>query len=665
MSNSTTTSQVLTALERSGFSITKSGAGWKSRCPNHSGKSQSLSIDNGDNGAVLLHCFSGCTFENVLHSLGLDQANGAKRIVATYDYDGKFETVKYSPKGFKQRRKTASGEWAWNLKGVALRLYRQDDLMAAGAAEVYVVEGEKDVETLRQHDLLAVTNHGGAGKWRKAHTAALVAAGCTSVTIFPDDDEAGRKHGEQVAASCKAAGLAVKVCELPAKDVSAFLDVNGDKAALLALATAAAEWTPQPKSNTSIDVLTQADSATAGATFDRKDASTLETVFEQLGWQTRHNLRSMRCEWSVDSGTTWASTTDRMEKKFRRTIAETYSYHCTRDGKKAIRPLVFGRDAWDEFTGAILADHEVDPFRLWLEEALPRWDGVRRLHRLLTDMFKAEDSPLTRWASTALLLGPVQRCFEPGCKLDEIVILVGGQGIGKSTLLSHLLPQTQPDWFSDSLTMSDNLQKMVEALQGRVVCELSDLQGFRKADMQSLKAFITRRDDGSVRLSFRRNPETALRRCVLVGTADRLECLPNDSAGLRRFVPVVCPKGTNVESFMAAHRLQLWSEALSQYRESNGATRANLPRSLMTVQTERAEDHRRKDEVVEDSVADITGDGYTMLQLCQRTNPTTDPSDRKALGRLGDALRLAGWVKRRERDDDGKLVYLWRRGGGA
>ena len=403
-----------------------------------------------------------------------------------------------------------------------------------------------------------------------------------------------------------------------------------------------------------------ASEAATSRTFPRKDATALEAVFEQLGWQTRYNLRSMRGEWSTDSGATWKSTTDRMEKKKRREIAETFSYRTVKEGKKVIRPLIYGRESWDEHVGAILADHEVDPFRLWLE-GLPRWDGTKRLHRLLADLFKATDSPLTRWASTALLLGPVQRCFEPGCKLDEIVILVGGQGIGKSTLLSHLLPQTQPDWFSDSLTMSDNLQKMVEALQGRVVVELSDLQGFRKADMQSLKAFITRRDDGSVRLSFRRNPETMQRRCVLVGTADRSECLPNDSAGLRRFVPVECLEGCDVEGFMASHRTQLWAEATALFRESNGATRANLPRNLMAVQTERAEDHRRKDQVVEDSVADITGDGFTMLELCQRTNPTTDPSDRKALGRLGDALRLAGWTKRRERDESGNLKYLWRR----
>ena len=117
MSNSNTPSQVLTALESHGYRITPTTKGWKSICPAHSGKSQSLSIDTGATGAALLHCFSGCEYEDVLRALGLDQANGDKRIVASYDYDGFFQTVRYSPKAFKQRRKTASGEWAWNLKG--------------------------------------------------------------------------------------------------------------------------------------------------------------------------------------------------------------------------------------------------------------------------------------------------------------------------------------------------------------------------------------------------------------------------------------------------------------------------------------------------------------------------------------------------------------------
>ena len=242
----TTSQQVIGALEAHGCKPKRSGAGWKAKCPAHDGKTQSLSVDEGDTGKAVIHCFSGCEYPAVMRALGLDQEASAKRnIIAVYDYDGYFETVRYSPKGFAQRRKLASGDYAWNLKGTPTRLYRQTYLMESKHTEVFVVEGEKDVETLRSHEVLAVTNHGGAGKWRAAHTAALVAAGVKAVVVIPDNDEPGHQHGNKVAAECNRAGLAVKVLELPAHDASLYMAGPGsNRASLLALAAKAATWTP-------------------------------------------------------------------------------------------------------------------------------------------------------------------------------------------------------------------------------------------------------------------------------------------------------------------------------------------------------------------------------------------------------------------------------------
>ena len=405
------------------------------------------------------------------------------------------------------------------------------------------------------------------------------------------------------------------------------------------------------------DTIRSASGAGKALTFPRKDADSLEAALAALGITARYNLRSWCAELSTGDGTTWTRTDDRSSADVRRVIAGKFSYQLA--GGKGIAPLRFGLDSWSEHLNALLHHLEVDPFLLWLE-ALPQWDGTKRLHRLLVDTFKAEENPLTSWASTSLCLGPIQRAYEPGCKLDQIVVLIGAQGIGKSSLLSCLLPSTEPDWFSDSLSMTDDLKKRVEALQGRVIVELSDLQGFTKADMQSMKSFITRRDDGSVRLSFRHNPETALRRCILVGTSDRAECLPNDSAGNRRFVPVVCREGCNVERFMDAHREQLWAEALSIYM--GGEVRADLPRNLGLSQSERAESHRRSDELVEDVVGAIEGEGpHTMVELCQMFLSPISPSDRRSVNRLADALHLAGWSKQQERVPNGNRVYLWRK----
>ena len=172
-----------------------------------------------------------------------------------------------------------------------------------------------------------------------------------------------------------------------------------------------------------------------------------------------------------------------------------------------------------------------------------------------------------------------------------------------------------------------------------------------------MKAYISRRDDGATRLSYRRDPETALRRFILVGTSNDQECLPNDPSGNTRFVPIQCGAGSHVEPYLDAHREQLWAEGLARYRYGE---RANLPRDLMDLQAEHGERHRRKDQVIEDAVEEIVGDGpSTIGDLCRLVGISS--SDRRAVSRLADALRMKGWTKNRERVPNGTRVYTWRK----
>ena len=390
-------------------------------------------------------------------------------------------------------------------------------------------------------------------------------------------------------------------------------------------------------------------SEAAVSTFPRKDADALEAALGSLVITFRYNLRAMQAEISTDGGP-WTKTTDRSNADLRRVIEGKFSYRLAHG--KGIAPLRFGVESFTEHLNALLHHLEVDPFKVWLE-SLPEWDGAARLDKLLPDCLGATDGPLTRWAGNYLTLGAVQRTYEPGGLLREIPILIGPQRAGKSQLLSNLLPPEKPDWFSDSVCVSDPTQKRVEGMLGRVIVELSELTGFRRAEVESLKAFISRRDDGATRLAYRRDPETALRRCILVGTSNDVECLPNDPSGNTRFVPIQCGEGSHVEPYLDAHRVQLWAEGLELYR--NGE-RANLPRELMGLQAEHGEIHRRKDSIIEDEVAGITGDGpFTIKEICDSTF-----TDDKDVRRLGDALRLAGWTKNHERAN-GSRVYLWRK----
>ena len=261
-----TIQDVIAALERAGCHPKQTGDRWQAHCPAHEDSTPSLSITQGHTQDILIKCFAGCSWKDVLGKLGLYNApsltvhRGGKPklgpIVATYDY-GTYQVVRYQPKTFRQRRPDGLGGWIWDLKGVTPRLYHQDSL--TGSETAIVVEGEKDVDRLRALGpgwKSATCNSGGAansrstGKWRAAHTAALQAAGVKRVIVYPDNDVPGQTHAQDVAGKCRKAGLTVKVVKLPdaAKDVSEYLDSHSeDDLIKLSKESENWDWTPPPQ----------------------------------------------------------------------------------------------------------------------------------------------------------------------------------------------------------------------------------------------------------------------------------------------------------------------------------------------------------------------------------------------------------------------------------
>lgn len=192
--------------------------GGSARCPAHEDSNPSLSYGEGTKRPVTLYCHAGCSTDAVLAALGLRwkdfpmEGSEERRVVATYDYTAAtgellYQVVRYSGKDFRQRRPDGRGGWIWSIKDVPRVLYRLPNVsqVVSRGGQVWIAEGEKDVEALERHGLCATCNSGGAGKWQQSHTDAL--SGASEVVIVVDRDKAGIDHAYDVAGSLGIAGI--------------------------------------------------------------------------------------------------------------------------------------------------------------------------------------------------------------------------------------------------------------------------------------------------------------------------------------------------------------------------------------------------------------------------------------------------------------------------
>ena len=255
------------------------GNGKNIRCFNHEDDNPSLSIYQKNN--EYRHKCHACNvsgdclsligqlenIQDIGHQIGrLKEIAGIretkKKIIKTYDYtdaEGNlvFQVCRFEPKSFSQRRPDPNnqGKWIYNLQGVQLVPYNLP--MVIKSSYCIIVEGEKDVETLKELGLTASCNAQGAGKWRPEYNEYFKDK---KVIIIPDNDDAGRKHALQVARSLKGIAESLKIVELqdlPEKgDISDWIQARqaegkepeSIKAELIELVKSTVEWTESVES---------------------------------------------------------------------------------------------------------------------------------------------------------------------------------------------------------------------------------------------------------------------------------------------------------------------------------------------------------------------------------------------------------------------------------
>ena len=178
------------------------------RCPGHEDREASLSITDTED-RILLNCHAGCKGDDVLDAMGLTWRDVVKHAVdthqepeAVYQYhdergDVMFEAVRFPNKKFRQRH-LEDGEWVYNLDGCRRVIYRLPQILQAirEGRTVYIVEGEKDANSMWEAGFPATTSPMGAGKWRPEYATML--AGAKAVIIVADRDEPGREHARRI-----------------------------------------------------------------------------------------------------------------------------------------------------------------------------------------------------------------------------------------------------------------------------------------------------------------------------------------------------------------------------------------------------------------------------------------------------------------------------------
>jgi predicted P-loop ATPase len=185
------------------------------------------------------------------------------------------------------------------------------------------------------------------------------------------------------------------------------------------------------------------------------------------------------------------------------------------------------------------------------------WDGVKRINQWLVNYCECEDTEYTRTVGYKWLISAIARLFRPGCKVDNVLVLEGGQGSKKSSMLRELSYEFFLDGLIDITSRDGRMQ-----LFGKWIVEFSELEGISGKRAETIKAFLTQQDD-KFRLPYDKKDQVFKRGCVFAATTNESHYL-DDHSGNRRFWPVKINK-INLDAIIE-YRGQLWAEAYHEYR---------------------------------------------------------------------------------------------------
>lgn len=291
----------------------------------------------------------------------------------------------------------------------------------------------------------------------------------------------------------------------------------------------------------------------------------------------RLNEMSGRYE-TVESDGRVRSWTDTDESASRAYIEQEYGIHSVQKHGDALSCLFNSR--------------KYHPIKQEIESI--EWDGTDRIATILTKWMGVEDSEYTREVSRLIFAGGIHRLYNPGCKFEDMPVLVGGQGAGKSSFVRFLAIK---DSFFTELTTIDGKEGS-EGVEGAWIVEVSELLALTKTkEQEAVKAYLSRLID-KYRPAYGKYVVERPRTCAFIGTTNREQFI-TDKTGGRRFYPVRCANtGYDLFDHEAECReyiRQCWAEALHKMHTpfmNPYATRSIRPQIEQAQELAMEEDYR-------------------------------------------------------------------------
>lgn len=259
--------------------------------------------------------------------------------------------------------------------------------------------------------------------------------------------------------------------------------------------------------------------------------------------------------------------------------------------------------------------HSFHPIKDYLESLI--WDGVERINTLFIDYLGAEDNSYVRTVARKIIVAAVARIFVPGIKFDNMPVLAGTQGIGKSTIIKKLGQQ----WYSDSLTTVSG-KEAYEQLQGVWILEMGEMMATKKADIEATKHFLSKTED-IYRVAYGRWTSRFPRQCVFIGTTNDREFL-RDKTGNRRFWPIdvgVRPHSKSVFDDLNQYEInQIWAEAVELWKVGEKLYLTGEEEKEAKKQQEEHSEESAKAGLIEEYLNRLLPEDWYELSISEKRN---------------------------------------------